>query len=265
VLCHMYAQLGTDLLAKLKGDFAFVLYDAKLVRRRRPSTRGARATCKLAPLPIALCWIIRAHRCHLSASDSTALRSPHATRAACAQVRVFAACAAGGSHALLQARMPDGSLIIVSGPPAPADAPAAAVARATKPADAEAATAAAARPASAAPDAVEGGAGAVAGPPSATGAEGPHGGPRPPASPLLPPGCTAVQAIPAGWSKYGWQADPQPWARPQEDLQRGASQARPPRRCCEEVASLAVRNICTLHVAPRAVQQAQLCARRAAP
>lgn len=33
VLCHLYAQLGTDLLTKLKGDFAFVLYNAKLVRR----------------------------------------------------------------------------------------------------------------------------------------------------------------------------------------------------------------------------------------
>ena len=32
VLCHLYAQLGTDLLTKLKGDFAFVLYNAKLVR-----------------------------------------------------------------------------------------------------------------------------------------------------------------------------------------------------------------------------------------
>jgi len=42
VLCHMYAQLGTDLLAKLKGDFAFVLYDAKLVRRCRPPMSGAR-------------------------------------------------------------------------------------------------------------------------------------------------------------------------------------------------------------------------------
>lgn len=35
VLCHLYAQLGTDLLTKLKGDFAFVLYNAKLVRPLR--------------------------------------------------------------------------------------------------------------------------------------------------------------------------------------------------------------------------------------
>ena len=35
MLCHLYAQLGTDLLTKLKGDFAFVLYNAKLVRPLR--------------------------------------------------------------------------------------------------------------------------------------------------------------------------------------------------------------------------------------
>ncbi|KAK9844087.1 hypothetical protein WJX81_004254 [Elliptochloris bilobata] len=98
VLCHLYVQLGTDLLTKLKGDFAFVLYNAKLVR-------------------------------------------------------VFAACSAGGSHALQQVRMPDGSLLIATAL-----------------------------------------------------AEG-------------------ALRIPAGWSKYGWQADPQPWAKPPEDLQRSASQA----------------------------------------
>jgi hypothetical protein len=200
-----------------------------------------------------------------TANVPTERQSTHPTRAACVQVRVFAACAAGGSHALLQARMPDGSLIIVSGPPAPADAPPPAVAGPSEPAGAEAAAAALAAPAAAAPDTVEGGADAAAGPPSAAGAEGPHGGPGAHASPLLPPGCTAVQAIPAGWSKYGWQADPQPWARPQEDLQRGASQARPPRRRREEAASLAVRHNCALHAAARAVQLARLCGRCSVP
>lgn len=38
MVCHLYAQLGTDLLTKLKGDFAFVLYNAKLVRPPLPAS-----------------------------------------------------------------------------------------------------------------------------------------------------------------------------------------------------------------------------------
>jgi len=35
VLCLLYARLGTTLLPKLRGEFAFVIYDAKTVRPGR--------------------------------------------------------------------------------------------------------------------------------------------------------------------------------------------------------------------------------------
>lgn len=142
-----------------------------------------------------------------------------------AQVRVFAACAAGGTHALQQARMPDGALLIASAPtgfnnaaPAARTGSGAASGACQNPdPDPE--------PLTSAPGARA--AAAAAG--ERTEAPGAGQSLRPKCE--LPAGCTAVQRIPAGWSKYGWQADPQPWAKPQEDLQRSASQARPRWAC----------------------------------
>lgn len=65
----------------------------------------------------------------------------------------------------------------------------------------------------------------------------------------LPEGCSAVQRIPGGWSKYGWQADPQQWAKPPEDLQRTASQARLPRQGCHPVPTAVVKVVTALHSA----------------
>lgn len=57
MLCHMYAQLGTDLLPKLKGDFAFVLYNAKLVRSRGLPVQTLRRQGRVPALPCAGYWL----------------------------------------------------------------------------------------------------------------------------------------------------------------------------------------------------------------
>lgn len=145
-----------------------------------------------------------------------------------AQVRVFAACSAGSSQALQQARMPDGSLLIASAPVhgdalvGPRSGPGSgcgsgeALAGAAAPEDGQRAGAGVAELREDAQAGEESTTGSCPGFGEAlTGAE--RGVP-------LPEGCSAVQRIPGGWSKYGWQADPQQWAKPLEDLQRTASQ-----------------------------------------
>ena len=153
-------------------------------------------------------------------------------RVAClAQVRVFAACSARSSQALQQARMPDGSLLIASAPvleealAGPGSGPESGWGSGEAPEGAPAPEAGQdADPAAPREGAQTGqettpGIGLGPGEAALTGAER---GVR------LPEGCSAVQRIPGGWSKYGWQADPQQWAKPPEDLQRTASQARLP-------------------------------------
>lgn len=159
------------------------------------------------------------HASYVSAFPTSA---PACSRlAAGAQVRVFAACAAGGTHALQQARMPDGALLITSAPTVSDNAAPTARTGGGAASDACPDPDPDPEPLSAAP-----GARAAA---AAAGdcAEAPGAGQSSKPKCKLPAGCTAVQRIPAGWSKYGWQADPQPWAKPPEDLQRSASQARP--------------------------------------